>query len=102
MVKKSFETATKSNTKAFFFRNLSKKKRAVIVITALLLIAYIFCLPRTLFDVPYATVVNDRNGELLGARIAEDEQWRFPSCDTVPEKFEKCLIEFEDQYYRYH
>ena len=69
---------------------------------ALLLIAYIFCLPRKLFDVSYSTVVTDRNGELLGARIANDEQWRFPACDTVPDKFKACLIQFEDRYYRYH
>ena len=40
---------------------------------ALLLLIYVFCLPRDLFKgVPYSTVVNDRNGELLGARIASD------------------------------
>ncbi|MDR3260949.1 MAG: penicillin-binding protein 1C [Tannerella sp.] len=64
--------------------------------------AYFFCLPRRLFDVSYATVVTDRNGELLGARIAADGQWRFPACDTVSEKFAECLIAFEDRYYRSH
>ena len=68
----------------------------------ILLVAYIFCLPRQLFDVPYATVVTDRNGELLGARIAEDGQWRFPETNTVPEKFEISLIMFEDRFFRYH
>ncbi|GHT77621.1 penicillin-binding protein 1C [Bacteroidia bacterium] len=67
-----------------------------------MLVAYIFCLPKKLFNVPYSTVVTDRNGELLGARIADDEQWRFPPCDTLPEKFETCLITFEDRYFRYH
>lgn len=84
------------------FKNISKGKRAIFTGIALLLIAYIFCLPRHLFDVPYSTVVTDRNGELLGARIAADEQWRFPVNDTVPEKFAVCLVEFEDQYFRYH
>ena len=69
---------------------------------ALLLILYLFCLPRKLFDVPYATVVTDRHGELLGARIADDGQWRFPPCDTVPEKFERCIMAFEDRYYKCH
>lgn len=67
-----------------------------------LLIWYLFCLPHQLFHVPYATVVTDRNSELLGARIAADGQWRFPPTDTVPEKFTTCLTEFEDRYYRYH
>ncbi len=81
----------------------SKKKRNIILlITGILLLLYIFCLPRKLFDVPYSTVVSDRNNELLGARIAEDNQWRFPPSDTIPEKFETCLIEFEDQYFHYH
>ena len=51
---------------------------------------------------PYATVVADRNDELLGARIADDGQWRFPESDSVPEKFKICIIAFEDNYYRYH
>lgn len=68
----------------------------------LLLIIYLFCLPSTLFNVSYSTVVTDRNGEFLGARIADDEQWRFPPCDTVPEKFKTCLVEFEDRYFFYH
>jgi penicillin-binding protein 1C len=63
---------------------------------------YVFCLPRRLFNMPYATVVTDRNGELLGARIAADGQWRFPASDTVPEKLVTCLTEFEDRYYFYH
>ena len=51
---------------------------------------------------PYATVVTDRNGELLGARIADDGQWRFPESDTIPEKFKICITTFEDRYYSYH
>jgi len=84
------------------FRNISKKRKIVVILLAGLLVAYYFCLPRRLFTVSYATVVNDRNGELLGARIADDGQWRFPPCDTVPEKFKICLTQFEDRYFRYH
>ena len=80
----------------------TKRKRIIAGTIILFLLAYLFCLPRPLFHVPYATVVTDRNGELLGARIADDEQWRFPPCDTVPEKFKICITEFEDRYYRYH
>jgi len=46
--------------------------------------------------------VTDRNDELLGARIAEDEQWRFPASDSIPEKYKICLIEFEDRHFKYH
>ncbi|MDR2384800.1 MAG: penicillin-binding protein 1C [Tannerella sp.] len=68
----------------------------------ILLIVYLFLLPCKLFDVPFSTVVTDRNGELLGARIADDGQWRFPPNDIVSEKFEQCLIAFEDRYFYYH
>ena len=68
----------------------------------LLLILYIFCLPSQLFTSPYSTVVTDRNGELLGARIATDGQWRFPPRDNIPEKVATCLIEFEDRQFYHH
>lgn len=68
----------------------------------LLLIGYIFCLPRQLFHVPYSTVVTDRNEELLGARIASDGQWRFPPRETTPEKIKQCLITFEDKHFYHH
>lgn len=72
-------------------------------IIAALLIAYLFCLPRDIFKGScYSTVVTDRNGELLGARIASDGQWRFPPTDTVPEKFQTAVIEFEDRWFALH
>lgn len=88
-----------------WFEKYKSAKRKYQIGIPLLLIAcvwYIFCLPSPLFDVPYSTVVSDRNGELLGARIADDQQWRFPTVDSVPDKYKTCLIEFEDQYFNYH
>ena len=86
----------------FPFQIRSKKRQIIVVLLAGLLFAYVFCLPRQLFDVPYATVVTDRNGELIGARIADDQQWRFPENDAVPQKFKICITQFEDRYFRYH
>ena len=64
---------------------------------------YIFCLPRDLFEgTSWSPVVLDRNGELLGARTATDGQWRFPPGDSIPEKYEKALILFEDRWFRFH
>ena len=68
----------------------------------MLLIAYYFCLPKHLFNDPTATVIDSRNGELLGAMIAKDGQWRFPYNDSIPEKFKQCLILFEDEYFYKH
>jgi len=81
---------------------LIKKKRLFLLFISGALFVYFFCLHNKQFNVPYSTVVKDRTGELLGARIASDEQWRFPPCDTVPRKFKICLIQFEDRYFRYH
>lgn len=59
--------------------------------------------PRPLFGNNYATVVIADDGSLLGARLAPDEQWRFPPIDTTPEKLAMCLIMFEDKnFYRHH
>lgn len=64
--------------------------------------AYYFSLPEVLFDDPYSTVLEDKNGELLSATIAKDEQWRFPPLDSVSEKFSKALIAFEDKRFYSH
>ena len=85
-----------------FFKRLSVTKKVMTISIALLMIGYIFCLPRQLFHVPYSTVVTDRNEELLGARIASDGQWRFPPRKTTPEKIKQCLITFEDKHFYHH
>ena len=85
-----------------WFHALSRWKKIFLVLLAFLLVWYLFSLPRTLFDSPYSTLVSDRNGELLGARIAADGQWRFPPADSIPEKYKICLVQFEDRHFRYH
>jgi penicillin-binding protein 1C len=78
-------------------------KYGAVVVAGLILLLWLFCLPRNLFEgVSYSTVVTDKNGALLGARVADDGQWRFPPCDTLPEKFLKALIEFEDHRFYAH
>lgn len=64
--------------------------------------AWWHCLSPPLFETPYSTVLNDRKGNLLGARIAADEQWRFPPSDSLPEKFVKAIVAFEDQRFWEH
>lgn len=61
-----------------------------------------FSLPGDLFSDPTSTVILDRDGKLLGARIASDGQWRFPERTTVPYKFAQCLIQFEDRQFYNH
>ncbi len=61
-----------------------------------------FSLPEPLFKDSKSTVMEDVHGILLGARIAADEQWRFPAEKDIPEKFRKALILFEDRYFYCH
>lgn len=82
---------------------MTKKRKIALYAAAIMVVAYMLCLPRDLFKgTEYSTVVEDRNGELLGAHIAADGQWRFPPADTVPERYSTALIQFEDRYFRYH
>ena len=68
-----------------------------------LFLAWLCCLPRELFkDVCYATVLESAEGELLGARIAEDGQWRFPPADSVPARYVTALVQFEDRAFWWH
>ena len=63
---------------------------------------YYACLPKNIFNNPYSTVIEDNNGVLLSAIIAQDGQWRFPPSETIPAKFNTCIRLFEDEYFYYH
>ena len=65
-------------------------------------IVFWFSLPDPLFNDPTSTVVFDSHGQLLGARITADGQWRFKATGQVPEKFAACLVQFEDRYFYWH
>ena len=58
--------------------------------------------PRQLFPAPCSTLLYSAEGELLGARIATDGQWRFPAADSLPDKFVDCLLTYEDKRFFYH
>jgi penicillin-binding protein 1C len=59
-------------------------------------------LPRPLFVQPESYVLEARDGTLLGARIAQDGQWRFPPRRDVPAKFKAALLAFEDKRFERH
>jgi penicillin-binding protein 1C len=59
-------------------------------------------LPEKLFDSPLSPVLEARDGTLLGARIAADGQWRFPGRASVPDKFRRALVVFEDKRFEQH
>ena len=68
----------------------------------LLVIWFAFALPSPLFLSPTSFVVEASDGQLLSASIARDGQWRFPGDGTVPDKFAKCIIAFEDKRFYNH
>ena len=81
---------------------LNKVSKILCILCGAVLIWYLFCLPRDLFRTPRSATLLSRDGVLLGARIASDGQWRFGPTGEVSEKFEKCIICFEDKRFRRH
>ncbi|HFS66811.1 MAG TPA: penicillin-binding protein 1C, partial [Flavobacteriia bacterium] len=86
---------------AKFKTHLIKHKKKSILLF-ILLIWYYFSLPKKLFIAPTSTIIESKEGKLLGAKIAKDGQWRFPKRDNLPQKFEKCIVQFEDAYFYKH
>lgn len=86
--------------KRFWNWVLCNKKKSIIGF--LVLVIYYFSLPKTLFQEPYSTVIESSDGELLAAKIAQDGQWRFPASDSIPYKFKKCIVYYEDEHFYYH
>lgn len=88
------------------FKHIKKGKvllRAVSAVLIVFMLAWYWnSLPNPLFNNSYSTVLEDEDGKLLGAKIADDEQWRFPISYKTPEKFEKAIIEFEDNRFYKH
>ena len=83
-------------------KNYIRKHPKRFILFGVVSIWYYFSLPRPLFKDPTATVIETKAGELLGAKIAKDGQWRFPETDSVPKKFKQCVIAFEDQQFYRH
>lgn len=85
-----------------FKKGLKIVKKFFFILGGIFLIYFIFCLPDELFEQDSSKLLLDRNGNLLEARIAKDGQWRFPLIDSVPYKFETCIVRFEDKNFRRH
>ncbi len=80
---------------------MNRKLRIFLIATGVA-VTPVLLSPIPRFRSPLSTVVEASDGSLLGARIADDGQWRFPSSGKVPEKFEIALLTFEDRWFRYH
>ena len=78
-----------------------RKFRILLLALAGLFIAFL-CVPVPRFEKPYSTVLTARDGSLLGAKIADDGQWRFPATDAYSPKYIACLLEYEDRWFFLH
>ncbi|MDA3898944.1 MAG: penicillin-binding protein 1C [Spirochaetes bacterium] len=75
---------------------------AVLLFLIVLLTLPIILLPDSLHNRPYSQVLYSNDSHLLGAKIATDEQWRFPYTDQLPEKYKIAVLTFEDKRFYYH
>ncbi|MFC2107331.1 penicillin-binding protein 1C [Bacteroidota bacterium] len=86
----------------------NRTKKAILIFFALLisfvfgLIYYAQYFKQNLFNESCSTVLVDKEGKLIGARIASDGQWRFPPLENIPEKYKVCLLAFEDEHFYDH
>ncbi len=84
---------------------LRRHRRALLLLGALAgglaLLAW-WAAPRRLFRDPLSPVLFSADDRLLGARLAADEQWRFPRTRAVPERFFQALVQYEDRRFFRH
>ncbi|MEO6302449.1 MAG: penicillin-binding protein 1C [Bacteroidia bacterium] len=97
MLQKAYNSYKQNKTKIKKWKN-----RLLLVGLTIFTVWYINCLPDELFNSSTSTVLLDKDGTLLGAKIATDGQWRFSPGKAIPSKFELCLLEFEDRNFYHH
>ncbi len=86
-----------------FYQLLNHKKKVVaFILLSISIIWFLCCLPKPLFKDSYSIKVNDTDGNLLSAKIADDGQWRFPTTTITNNKFTKSMLAFEDEYFYFH
>jgi penicillin-binding protein 1C len=83
---------------------LQKRKRRLLLagLLAALAMFFWFSLPEPLFTDRLSPVLLAADGRLLDARLADDEQWRFPRLKSVPNRFFQVLLQYEDRRFFLH
>lgn len=74
----------------------------VVVLMGIFAWGLFFYDPDRLFNQPLSTAVYDNEQQLIGARIANDGQWRFGKTEQLPQKFVTALLTYEDQRFFQH
>lgn len=83
---------------------LFSKRRALIAGLLVVLAGISLCwpLPEPLFTKPLSRLLLDGEGQLLSARIAQDQQWRFQPVTPLSDAYKTALIQYEDKRFMYH
>lgn len=82
-------------------KKLPKIKYVIVTVCIIAAMAYLK-FQKYPFSDSYSQVLTDSAGNLFDIRIALDGQWRFPQTEKIPEKFEKCIIQYEDKHFYSH
>ena len=69
---------------------------------ALILALAFLAVPVPHVEAPLSSVLVDGQGNLLGATVARDEQWRFPGTGRVPARYARAVIVYEDKRFLWH
>ncbi|MGB9005110.1 MAG: penicillin-binding protein 1C [Candidatus Aminicenantales bacterium] len=83
---------------------LRRRRKALFPAGGAVLLIFLFwtALPCPLFREPLSPVLLSADGRLMGARLAADEQWRFPRLEAVPDRFFQVLVRYEDSRFYSH
>ena len=81
----------------------SKRLKILFILMGLMVFVwFLIPLQTPLFLSPKSPILLDRNGDLLDAKIAADEQWRFDNKLPIPQAVKETLVNYEDAYFYYH
>lgn len=77
------------------------KKKIIFTLFSLLLLSTLAVKIPSL-DMDYSKALFARDGSLISAKLATDEQWRFPIESELPPTLKEAIIHFEDEYFYSH
>jgi len=72
------------------------------LLVSFVLFLQFFPLLKSTHEQNYARILLARDGQLLGAQIASDHQWRFAPVEQLPAKYVQAVLAFEDQRFYQH
>lgn len=88
------------------FKKMEWVKKAAVLLAAFFLLIFFILrfapIPHQGQTPLYARILLSQDEQLLGAKIADDHQWRFAPIDNLPPRYEQALLLFEDKRFYKH